>query len=110
MRLVDANKLAKAIVEERNKIPLTIPCAPYELLDVKPNVAGQNQRGGIRKALRCVEEAPTIDAVPVVRCGECERRSKGADLTDTIYCPWLKLQMRKTDFCSYGEKRCDDAN
>lgn len=59
---------------------------------------------------RCVEfldisNIPTIDAVLVVRCGECERRNKSADLTDTIYCPWLNLQMRKTDFCSYGERK-----
>ena len=56
-----------------------------------------------RKAVEVAEDMPTIDAVPVVRCGECERRSKSADLTDTVYCPWLKQQMRKTDFCSYGE-------
>lgn len=48
------------------------------------------------------------DVVPVVRCKDCERRNKSADLTDTIYCPWLKLQMRKTDFCSYGERREDE--
>lgn len=48
---------------------------------------------------------PTIDAVPVVRCGECEKRSKSADLTYTIYCPWLGQQMDKTDFCSYGERK-----
>lgn len=41
----------------------------------------------------------------VVRCKDCERRAKSADLTDSVYCPWLKLQMRKTDFCSYGERK-----
>ena len=66
MRLIDANKLVDAIVEVRNKIPLYAPCATYELLDEKPFAAGQNQRGGIRKALRCVADAPTVDAVPVV--------------------------------------------
>lgn len=52
-----------------------------------------------------ITETPAADVVEVVRCGECERRSKSADLTDTVYCPWLKQQMRKTDFCSYGERR-----
>ena len=55
--------------------------------------------------LKMICLSPTIDAVPVVRCAECERRSKSADLTDTVYCPWLKQQMRKTDFCSYGERK-----
>lgn len=56
-----------------------------------------------------IDEAPTVDAAPVVRCGECERRNKSADLTDSVYCRWLKLQMRKKDFCSYGERREGDA-
>ena len=51
----------------------------------------------------------SADVVEVVRCKDCERRSKSADLTDTVYCPWLKQQMRKTDFCSYGEKRDNNA-
>ena len=52
-----------------------------------------------------LEDTPTIDAVPVVRCGECERRNKSADLADTVYCPWLHgLTMSKNDFCSYGER------
>ena len=52
-----------------------------------------------------ITQVPTIDAVPVVRCKDCERRNKSADLTNTVYCPWLKLSMRKEDFCSYGERK-----
>ena len=48
---------------------------------------------------------PTIDAVPVVRCGECERRDKLSDLTDTVYCHWYLETMYKTDFCSYGKRK-----
>ena len=109
MRLVDANKLVKSIIEERNKIPLTMPCAPYELLDVKPNAAGQNQRGGIRKALRCVEEAPTIDAVPVVRCKDCKHFG-GVVFAYTCRLhsgPNTRIQMNENDFCSHGERRED---
>jgi hypothetical protein len=52
--------------------------------------------------------APTIDAVPVVRCGECDRRIKSADLTNTVLCGWLhKITMNKDDFCSYGVKMED---
>lgn len=61
-----------------------------------------------RDLFKCIDAMPTIDAVPVVRCDECERRNKSADLTDSVYCPWLKLQMRKTDFCSYGERKDGD--
>ena len=71
MRLIDANAVVKAILEERDKIPRTITTAPYELGTEKPYHAGDQMRGGIRKALRCIEQAPTVDAVPVVRCEKC---------------------------------------
>ena len=63
-RLIDANEVVKAILEERDKIP-------YELVSEKPFKHGNSMRGGIRKALRCIEQAPTVDAVPVVRCEKC---------------------------------------
>lgn len=70
-RLINANEVVKAILEERDKIPRTITTAPYELGTEKPYHAGDQMRGGIRKALRCIEQAPTVDAVPVVRCEKC---------------------------------------
>lgn len=63
-RYIDEAKLVQAIVRERDKIPLTVPCAPYELLDERANAYGQAQRSGIRKALRCVAETPTADVAP----------------------------------------------
>lgn len=64
-RLIDANEVVKEILAERDKIPRTVPTAPYELGTEKPYHAGDQMRGGIRKALRCIEQAPTVDAVPV---------------------------------------------
>ena len=52
-----------------------------------------------------IDAQPTIDAVPVVRCKDCERRDKSADLTNTVYCLWWSCSMGKTDFCSYGERK-----
>lgn len=56
--------------------------------------------------IQVIENA--ADIVKVVRCKDCERRSKSADLTNTVYCKWLKIQMDKNDFCSYGESRLND--
>lgn len=64
MRLIDATEVVKNIVAERDKIP-------YELVSEKPFKHGNSMRGGIRKALRCIEQAPTVDAVSVVRCEKC---------------------------------------
>lgn len=66
MRLIDANALVESILEERAKIPLTVPTAPYEIVKEKPYEHGNSMRGGIRKALRCVANAPTVEAAPVV--------------------------------------------
>lgn len=65
-RLIDANELKQRILEERDKIPLTLPCAVYELRIDKPNHHGNAIRGGIRKALHCMEQCKTVDAAPVV--------------------------------------------
>ena len=66
MRLIDADALKEKLIEERDAIPLT--CTERYGFGVEfPNHHGQSMRGGIRKALRCMEQTPTIDAVPVVR-------------------------------------------
>lgn len=65
MRLIDANKVVKNIVAERGKIP-------YELVSEKQFKHGNSMRGGIRKALRCIEQAPTVDSVAVTRCRWCK--------------------------------------
>lgn len=64
-RLIDANAVVRAISEEKHAIPVTVPEASHELVPEKPYKHGEAMRGGIRKALRCIEQAPTVDAVPV---------------------------------------------
>lgn len=89
MRLIDANEVVKNIIEERDKIPRTVPATPYEIGTEKPYRAGDQMRGGIRKALRCIEQAPAVDAVPVIRCLECDHKTH--DGNGFPYC--LKLEM-----------------
>ena len=106
MRLIDANKVVKNIVTERDKIP-------YELVSEKPFKHGNSMRGGIRKALRCIEQAPTVDAVPVVRCRDCQRwkpsgSKAGNSFSDMEYiggCEFSDYYRRESDFCNYGEPK-----
>ena len=109
MRLIDANEVVKNIVAERDKIPRTVPAATYELVAEKPFNHGNSMRGGIRKALRCIEQAPTVDAVPVVRCADCLFRNDYADSEGNahLYCTRCDccLDVDPTDFCSYGERK-----
>ena len=90
-RLVDANKVVKDIISERDKIP-------YELVFEKPFKHGNSMRGGIRKALRCIEQAPTVDAVPVVRCRECKHLGFCGAATN------LEV-MGFYGYCSRGERK-----
>ena len=50
---------------------------------------------------RQITKAPTIDAVPVVRCKDCKFRGDEDD------CPLLNLSAytEPDDFCSYGERK-----
>ena len=109
-RYIDESKLIQAIIKERDKIPQTIPCAPYELLDVKPNSVGQSQRAGIRKALRCIAEAPTADVV------EVKDENALQILTDTDGEPYMVIAkgkhakhlvelMQKDESCATTERR-----
>ena len=63
MRPIDADELKKLILKERDAIPKEI----YERYGFgvgTPNKHGNSMRGGIRIALRCMENTPTLT------CGE----------------------------------------
>ena len=52
---------------------------------------------------RVIDEQPTVDAVPVVRCKECEHY-------DGKWCSLLDMVNSNMGdwFCAYGERRTDD--
>lgn len=57
-----------------------------------------------KKAIRCVEEAPTVDAVPVIRCKDC----KFLRFTGTVWKCQNRLVMmlcEPNDFCSRAERK-----
>lgn len=100
MRLIDADALKESILRERDNIPLMVPVASYELVMEKPFQHGNSMRGGIRKALKCMEQCPTIDAVPVVCCRECKYRD-----SEDNWCHFWGSSINRYDFCSRGEKK-----
>ena len=58
---------------------------------------------------RCIDETPTIDAVPVVRCKDCKHfeyahgcKFHAADENGT------PIFVREDDFCSYGKRKDGD--
>ena len=69
MRLIDADALKEKILAERDAIPKTV-IERYSFGVETPNHSGVLIRGGIRKALRCMEQCPTIDPESLRKKGE----------------------------------------
>ena len=94
MRLIDADRLSEAIYDNVS--------APYE----DASWAKEN-------CLAEIEVAPTVDAVPVVRCRECQHwkptgSKAGNSFSDMEYiggCEFTNYCRRESDFCSYGERK-----
>ena len=53
-----------------------------------------------------IKTAPTVDAVPVVRCRQCKYR-KYDDIFGMIWCNHdsCTKRVKSDDFCSYGERK-----
>lgn len=63
-------------------------------------------------ALTFVDKAPTVDAVPVVRCKDCKHRAVGWNngeyqCVNPYYGMASGVELRDNDFCSYGERSTD---
>ena len=96
MRLIDADRLNKPIYAEEDNI--TGSGMSYD------EICGYND--GIDIAWNKIDQAPTIDAVPVVRCKYCIRRY------DTDECPMCFLiegryceYTNENGFCDRGERK-----
>ena len=96
MRLIDADRLNKPIYAEEDNI--TGSGMSYD------EICGYND--GIDIAWNKIDQAPTIDAVPVVRCEYCIRRY------DADECPMCFLiegkyyeYTNENGFCDRGERK-----
>ena len=76
---------------------------------------------GITRSLvnQYIDEAPTVDAVPVVRCLDCKYyfqdeiygeicRHPELDFEIECYDHWINI--KHDDFCSYGKRKDGDGN
>ena len=70
------------------------------------------QLGGLVDVVEFLDDAPTVDAVPVVRYKDCRHWHK-----DTVFCDYMsygkaseRVNWYADDFCSYGERKDGDDN
>lgn len=52
-----------------------------------------------------IDEAPTIDAVEVVRCKDCKWHYDSK--FGYVVCLWFNKTIRADGYCSYGERKMD---
>ena len=57
-------------------------------------------------ACRVIDNAPTVDAVVVTRCKDCEHKERAAvNEKGFLICPASGMEITPYDFCSYGERK-----
>jgi hypothetical protein len=58
------------------------------------------------KARKLMEDAPTVDAVEVLRCKDCKNRLEGTKMcAHPGAMGWDAIEVEYDDFCSYGERK-----
>ncbi|MFA5659124.1 MAG: hypothetical protein WC900_07555 [Oscillospiraceae bacterium] len=62
---------------------------------------------GIDFAAQKLNDVPTVDAIPVVKCGEC-KFSEQFFGPDDIYCPIMDCYPNNDFYCGAGEKEEDN--
>ena len=64
---------------------------------------------GWNSAIEIIENAPTVDAVEVVRCKDCKHWLKDVPgCTDFVgRCEWARYMVGAVGYCVYGEKKVD---
>jgi hypothetical protein len=91
-RLIDANEVIRSmqmVIDEENN-PNSLGCCV------------------MREFIKGLELTPTVDAVEVVRCKDCEYRHDSCFAgKGNIYCDYHHKYFGLDDFCSYGERRSD---
>lgn len=66
---------------------------------------------GLLAAASEIEQAPTVDAVPVVRCKDCKHWDEQDNIFSGCRCTcWKGIwdYTKADDFCSHGERRTDN--
>ena len=102
MRLIDADALWEIFREKQSS--LTARRGGYRFLDGEDRAKYDR----LEITLDYIENAPEVDAVQVVRCGECRYRELAkVNCKGYTICPASGMEITDDDFCSYGERKED---
>ena len=60
----------------------------------------------VENIVMMINQANTVDAVPVVRCRDCVyAQSAKINKKGFLICPASRMEITDDDFCSYGERK-----
>ena len=103
-RLIDANALIEKLRAHRD----LFVSAWSEFKEMPPKDKARVDELGM-----CIAEtlnAPTVDAVEVVRCRDCKQWSRNSGIAESPngHCFCHDIETNGHDFCSYGERRTNE--
>lgn len=92
MRLIDADAVSAEI---------------EKLLYPAPNRDSMLYNCGVNDALNVIEDAETVDAVPVIRCKNCRFATKRRDDVESSrhQCVVMNMNVSADEYCYVGERR-----
>ena len=95
MRLIDADALQKLF----NEVSSSLLCRRDLAKDTEHMVRA------FLMVTEMIQDAPTVDAVPVVRCRECKyAKNAKVNKKGLRICSASHMEIVDDDFCSYGER------
>ena len=97
------------VMAEKKWIDANALDAELETLMVRFAALGRKKVAEDYNFVRTVlDNAPTVDAVEVVRCKDCSYWDKATvNKNGFLICPASGMEITEGDFCSYGERRTD---
>lgn len=91
MRAIDADEVFKAVYDMACQSVLIPGCEDYA--------------HGLREAANYIENAPTLDVVPVIRCRECKHKSQGISDKMRTWCSmWQCWILQEDGYCHMAAK------
>ena len=91
MRPIDADEVFKAVYDMACQSVLIPGCEDYA--------------HGLREAANYIENAPTLDVVPVIRCRECKHKSQGVSDKMRTWCSmWQCWILQGDGYCHMAAK------
>ena len=91
MRAIDADEVFKALYDMACQSVLIPGCEDYA--------------HGLREAANYIENAPTLDVVPVIRCRECKHKSQGISDKMRTWCSmWQCWILQGDGYCHMAAK------